>query len=107
MSHQTSGERVAQQFRHAADDAAQIAHPQRPGTECPRDNASYRPMSPTAAIITLDDLRHEFGDRWKIARITGGYRAVPRDSGGHTPIPRYGRTPAELAESIRMMEPRP
>jgi hypothetical protein len=30
------------------------------------------------------------GDRWEIARITGGYRATPRDSGGHTPIPRYG-----------------
>jgi hypothetical protein len=56
--------------------------------------------------MTLDDLRGKFGSRWEIARITGGYRAVPRDTDGHSPIPRYGRTPAELAESIRMMEPR-
>ena len=56
---------------------------------------------------TLDDVRREFGDRWEIARITGGYRAIPRDTRGHTPIPRYGRTPAELAESIRMLDPQP
>jgi hypothetical protein len=55
----------------------------------------------------LDDLHHEFGDRWEIAAITGGYRATLRDAGGHTPIPRYGRTPAELAESIRMAERQP
>jgi hypothetical protein len=57
--------------------------------------------------LTLDDVRREAADRWEIASITGGYRAIPRDSGGHTPIPRYGRTPAELAESIRYVEPRP
>lgn len=57
--------------------------------------------------MTIDDLRCELGDRWKIARITGGYRAVIRDAAGHTPIPRYGRTPAELAESIRMVEGQP
>jgi len=57
--------------------------------------------------MTFDDLRREFGDRWQITRITGGYRAVVRDAGGHTPIPRYGRTPDELAESIRMTEHRP
>jgi hypothetical protein len=28
----------------------------------------------------------------------------PRETGGHTPIPRYGRTPGELAESIREVE---
>ena len=56
---------------------------------------------------TLDDVRREAGDRWDIARITGGYRAVPCDTGGHTPIPRYGRTPAELAESIRMVDGQP
>jgi hypothetical protein len=57
--------------------------------------------------MTLDDLLCEFGDRWDIARITGGYRAIPRDTGGHTPIPRYGRTPAELSESIRMLDRQP
>jgi hypothetical protein len=60
-----------------------------------------------AADITLEDVRCEFGERWEITCITGGYRAISRDWGGHTPIPRYGRTLAELAESIRMMEPRP
>jgi hypothetical protein len=54
--------------------------------------------------LTLDDVRREAGDRWEVARITSGYRAVPRGTGGHTPIPRYGRTPAELAESIRIVE---
>ena len=54
--------------------------------------------------LTLDDVRREAGDRWEVARIIGGYRAIPRGTGGHTPIPRYGRTPAELAESIRIVE---
>jgi hypothetical protein len=52
----------------------------------------------------VEDLRREFGDRWIIARITGGYRATPRATGGHTAIPRYGSTPAELAASIRSVE---
>ncbi len=57
--------------------------------------------------LTLNDVRHEFGDRWDIAPITGGFRAVIRETGGHTPIPRYGRTPTELAESIRHAEHQP
>lgn len=57
--------------------------------------------------LTLEDVRREVGDRWDLARITGGYRAVIRDTGAHAPIPRYGRTPAELLESIRHMEYRP
>jgi hypothetical protein len=63
-------------------------------------------MPSIVAITTLDGLRREFGDRWQIIRITAGYRAVIRNAGGHTSIPRYGRTPAELAESIRMTEPK-
>lgn len=59
------------------------------------------------ALTALDDLRREFGDRWDIAQITGGYRAVIRDAAGHAPAPRYGRTPAELAESIRLVERQP
>jgi hypothetical protein len=57
--------------------------------------------------VTVDDVRREFGDRWEITRITGGYRAVIRDTGGHTPVPRYGRTPGEVAESVRMVEAAP
>lgn len=66
-------------------------------------------LSPAALRddVTLDDVRRQARNRWEIAPITGGFRAIPRGSGGHTPIPRYGRTPAELAESIRMVEPRP
>jgi len=65
------------------------------------------PGQPPAEVITLEDLRRQFGDRWEITRITAGYRAAIRDTGGHTPVPRYGRTPGELAESIRMVEAAP
>ena len=60
----------------------------------------------SAAIYTpaLDDLRREFGDRWDVAAIPQGYRAILRDTGGHAPVALYGRTPAELAESIRMAQ---
>ena len=57
-----------------------------------------------AEKITLDDVRREFGGRWEIAAIAQGYRAVLRDPGGHAPVVLYGRTPAELAESIRMAQ---
>ena len=53
---------------------------------------------------TLDDLRREFGDRWEVAAIAQGYRAILRDPGGHVPVVLYGRTPAELAESVRMAQ---
>jgi len=52
----------------------------------------------------LDDLRREFGDRWDIAAIPQGYRAILRQTDGRAPVALYGRTPAELAESIRMAE---
>ena len=55
-----------------------------------------------AEKITLDDVRRELGDRWGIAAIPQGYRAILRDPGGHAPVVLYGRTPAELAEPIRM-----
>jgi hypothetical protein len=74
-------------------------------TSVPAHSAATTPAN--VHDITVDDLCREFGERWEITAITGGYRAVIRDSGGHTPIPRYGRTPAELAESIRYVEPRP
>jgi len=61
------------------------------------------PGQPPADEVTLDDVRREFGDRWEITEITAGYRAITREPGG-TPVPRYGRTPAELAESIRAVE---
>ncbi len=74
--------------------------------------ANGTPMNPPsqpAEVVTLEDVRRQFGDRWEITRITTGYPAVIRDTGGHTPVPRYGRTPGELAGSIRMVEaaPRP
>jgi hypothetical protein len=70
--------------------------------------ASYTPsLAAPRDDGALDDVRREFGDRWEIARINGGCKATIRDTGGRTPIPRYGRTPVELAESIRMMEGQP
>jgi hypothetical protein len=56
--------------------------------------------------LALDEVRRQVGDRWDIATITGGYRGTIKEPGG-TPIPRYGRTPAELLESIRVVEGRP
>jgi hypothetical protein len=70
-------------------------------------DAGHTPDLPLAGDVALNDVLRDFGERWEIARITGGYRAIIRDTGGHTPIPRYGRTPAELAESIRMVERQP
>ena len=49
-------------------------------------------------------MRREFGARWDIAAIVQGYRAILRKTGGHAPVVLYGRTPGELAESIRMAE---
>jgi hypothetical protein len=98
MAYQTPAQQITGQFRHAADDAAHTAAHAR----LPSDR--YQPSSADPAH---DDLDREFGDRWHIAAVTGGYRATPRDMGGHTPVPRYGRTPAELAESIRMAERQP
>ena len=57
-----------------------------------------------AEKITVDDVGRQFGDRWDIAAIPQGYRAILRDPGGHAPVVLYGRTPAELAESIRMAQ---
>lgn len=59
--------------------------------------------SATDNDVTLDDVQREAGDWWVITHITGGYKAVIREPEG-MPIPRYGRTPAELLESIRHME---
>ena len=70
----------------------------------PADDASGMPGSPGT---TLDDLWLQFGDHWDITLITGGYRALNRTAAGRTPAPLYGRTPAELAESIRMAENQP
>ena len=77
-------------------------------SDVPR-NDDENPMAPDDQPARDDEaalghLRREFGDRWIIARITGGYRATPRATGGHTAIPRYGGSPAELAASIRVVE---
>lgn len=73
-----------------------------PGQQAPCPASAATPAA--SSEITLDDLRRSFGSRWEMAHITGGYRATPRQAGGHTPVPRYGRTPAELAESIWSVE---
>jgi hypothetical protein len=52
----------------------------------------------------VEELRREFGGQWDIARITGGYRAVLRETRGYTAIPRYGSSPAKLAASIRSVD---
>lgn len=105
MTQQTPRERVTEQFRRAADDAAQITRDQQSSTDPPPGSAAQL-LPPPAPGMSLADVLYEFGDRWDLARITGGYRAVIRDAGG-TPIPRYGRTPAEVAESIRLLERTP
>jgi hypothetical protein len=66
-------------------------------------DAGHTPDLPLADDVALKDVLREFGERWEIVHITGGYRAIIRGC-GHTPIPRYGRTPGELAESIREVE---
>jgi len=67
----------------------------------PADDAC---SAPAETGITLDDLWREYGDQHDITVIEGGYRALVRDSGARTLATLYGRTPAELAESIRMAE---
>ena len=57
--------------------------------------------------MTLSDVTGRFRDRWDIAAIAQGYRAILRETGGHAPVVLYGRTPAELAESIRMAQVAP
>ena len=59
--------------------------------------------SATGDDVALDRLRRETGDRWVITCITGGFKALIHEPEG-APVPRYGRTPTELAESIRMAE---
>lgn len=68
------------------------------------DGKKTRPRGHAAAgadAAAVEELRREFGSRWNIARVARGYRAIPRETGGRTAIPRYGSTPAELAASIR------
>jgi hypothetical protein len=53
--------------------------------------------------VSLEDVREQLADRWDCRAITAGYVGIPRLVGG-TPIPRYGRTPAELLENILRAE---
>jgi hypothetical protein len=57
--------------------------------------------------MTFNDVARQFQERWDIAAIPQGYRAVLKDQSGPVPIVLYGRTPAGLAESIRMAEVSP
>ena len=74
-------------------------------TSTPMRSAGTTPASIHG--LTIDDLRREFGDRWDIAAIPQGYRAILRETGGHAPAVMYGRTPGDLAESIRMAQVSP
>jgi hypothetical protein len=105
MPHQEFGKQIAQRFRHAADDAAYMV--------CVRFGAMYVPGDPggrssllPADDMTLTDLDQEFGGRWEIRCIADGYRATPNHPSS-APVTLYGRTPRELAESIRMAEVAP
>lgn len=60
----------------------------------------------TAGKVTLDDVIAEIGDRWDCREITGGYVAVPRDSGPGRAIPRVGHIPALLLASVRKADRR-
>jgi hypothetical protein len=60
---------------------------------------------PAGLALTLDEVRRAAGDGWDITKIPGGYRATAKT--GATPVPRYGRTPGELLESIQQTEHQP
>jgi hypothetical protein len=53
--------------------------------------------------VTLADVREELAGRWDCRAITAGFVGIPRLLDG-TPIPRYGRTPAELLDNILRSE---
>jgi hypothetical protein len=55
--------------------------------------------------VTLEDVRKQLADRWDCRAITAGFVGVPKLLDG-TPIPRYGRTPAELLDNILRSEQR-
>ena len=54
--------------------------------------------------VTIEDVQREAGQRWDVAAVPQGYRAIPPTPPGATRILLYGRTPAELAESIHMAQ---
>ena len=102
---QEFGNQIAQQFRRAADDAAHMACV-RPRASCASGDPVGRSSLLPADDMTLADLDQEFGSRWEVSRITGGYRAMPRRPSS-APVTLYGRTVGELGESIRMAEVAP
>ena len=93
--------------RHRTSTSTSTGADPAPGTRPAPPPPAESPGQPPAGEVTLEEVRRQFGDRWEITPITAGYRAVIRDTGGHTPIARYGRTPGELAESIQMVEAAP
>jgi hypothetical protein len=99
---QEFGKQIAQQFRRAADDAAHMADV-RPGALCASGDLGGRSSLLAADDMTLADLDQEFGSRWEVSHITGGYRARPRRPSSAT-VTLYGRTVGELGESIRTAE---
>ena len=53
--------------------------------------------------MTLAEVRKRLAGRWDCRAITAGFVGVPKLLDG-TPIPRYGRTPAELLDNILRSE---
>jgi hypothetical protein len=53
--------------------------------------------------VTLAEVRKRLAGRWDCRAITAGFVGVPKLLDG-TPIPRYGRTPAELLDNILRSE---
>jgi len=63
-----------------------------------------RPASDTPGKqpdLGLDELNREFADRYDFTNVEGGFRADRPGAHGTPQVPLYGRTPGELAESIR------
>ena len=72
-----------------------------PHTDGVTSDDEQEPARPEA--VTLEDVREQLDGRWDCRPITAGYVGIPRLSDG-TPIPRYGKTPAELLENILRAE---
>jgi hypothetical protein len=53
--------------------------------------------------VTLAEVRRRLAGRWDCRAITAGFVGIPKLLNG-TPIPRYGRTPAELLDNILRSE---
>ncbi len=67
----------------------------RPASDAPGEQPDH---------LGLDDLNREFADRYDLTNVEGGFRADRPGAHGTPQVLLYGRTPGELAESIRHAE---